>query len=76
MTVHDMIQTAQATERCGYCHRGKGQPCSRRRPGAHCCRICLAAPHLTITMLDAYSVIDADVYAGWIFIPDPQGAAA
>lgn len=77
MSIHDMVTIATKTERCGYCHHGKGRPCSRRRPGAHLCRICLASHHLRITSLDAASVIrDGDGFAGWTFIIDPQGMEA
>ena len=76
MTVADMITVAQATERCGICHRAKGQPCSRRRRGAHLCRLCLAGHHLRITYGDVCSVIDGDVFSGRTFIPDTEEAAA
>lgn len=76
MSIHDMIAVAQAAERCGVCHRAKGVPCSRRRRGAHLCRLCLAAHHLRITYRDAVSVIDGDVFAGWQFVPDTVETAA
>ena len=76
MNTHGICEVARRGEPCTVCHAIAGESCRATGGGIHLCRICLAASHGLITMLDEASVIpDSDGIAGTLLVLAPEVAA-